>query len=646
MAIDQTRTGSTAHSGLLRRLLRDRSGNTFAMVAAAITPMLAMVGGGIDMGRSYLSQSRLQQACDAGVLAARKKLGSTAAVDGIVPGDVATTGNRFFNLNFRTGAYGTKDRKFMMSLEEDYSITGEARVEVPTTIMQVFGFDNVPVDVKCSAQLAMSNTDIMMVLDTTGSMSLTNPGDTDPRITILKDVVAGFHAQIEAAKGAETRVRYGFVPYSTNVNVGALLDDAWVIGDDWEYQSREARLSGEISTKTYTQNWNTVSGTATENGTIETYDATYNPAIDKSGEIDDGKEGYFTCNTPAPSGDYTNNDIKLSETTEAYFGPPPGTRFIEYRRRTLNGSRYWISRNGDKCHIKSRTYNNLVQTYERVTDPIKKTLKEWEYDQFKVDVTNWRSEVPGCIEERATYEISDYTNVDLTQALDLDLDLVPTSDEDTKWKPSYPKIIYARAMTGVTSGSFSKKGVKTKTEFIRPYDYDVAACPAPSRKLAEISAAELSTYLNTLTPVGQTYHDIGMIWGGRLISPSGLFAAENANINGRASNRHLIFLTDGETEPYDVAYSSYGLEPLDARRWDQGSALTLTQTVEKRFSFACEEVKKRNVTVWVIGFGTTMTDMLRTCAGDGHWFQADDAAQLNNIFNRIAKTIGELRVSK
>ena len=55
--------------GGLSRLARDRSGNTLAMVAAAIAPILAMVGSGIDMGRSYLSETRLQQACDAGVLA-------------------------------------------------------------------------------------------------------------------------------------------------------------------------------------------------------------------------------------------------------------------------------------------------------------------------------------------------------------------------------------------------------------------------------------------------------------------------------------------------------------------------------------------------------------------------------------------------
>jgi hypothetical protein len=45
--------------GLLGALLRDQSGNTLMLIAAAIAPLLAMVGGGIDMGRSYLSEVRL-----------------------------------------------------------------------------------------------------------------------------------------------------------------------------------------------------------------------------------------------------------------------------------------------------------------------------------------------------------------------------------------------------------------------------------------------------------------------------------------------------------------------------------------------------------------------------------------------------------
>ncbi len=45
--------------------------------------------------------------------------------------------------------------------------------------------------------------------------------------------------------------------------------------------------------------------------------------------------------------------------------------------------------------------------------------------------SNWRTEANGCMEERSTYEITDYDNVDLAQALDLDLDKVPTNRRRT-----------------------------------------------------------------------------------------------------------------------------------------------------------------------------------------------------------------------
>ena len=104
--------------------------------------------------------------------------------------------------------------------------------------MSIFGFTNVPVKVGCAARLSFSNTDVMMVLDTTGSMLQTNPGDALPKIAILRNVILGFYAQLEAAKSGGTRVRYGFVPYSANVNVGYLLKSDWMV-DEWDYQSRE-----------------------------------------------------------------------------------------------------------------------------------------------------------------------------------------------------------------------------------------------------------------------------------------------------------------------------------------------------------------------------------------------------------------------
>ena len=87
------------------------------------------------------------------------------------------------------------------------------------------------------------------------------------------------------------------------------------------------------------------------------------------------------------------------------------------------------------------------------------------------------------------------------------------------------------------------------------------------------------------------------------------------------------------------------------RRWKDGpdasgSSHTLTQTVEERFAFACEEVKNKNITVWVIAFGTSLNPIMTTCAGDGHYFEASDADELSATFASIAEQLGELRVTR
>lgn len=633
----------------LLRLAGDRAGNTLAIVAAGLLPLIAIIGGGIDMGRSYLSETRLQQACDAGVLAARKALGSSVAATGSPPNGVAATGNQFFNLNFQSGAYGTRNTAFTMTLEPDYSITGVATVEVPTTIMAIFGFSKIDVRANCQAQLNFTNTDVMMVLDTTGSMNETNSGDPKSKIETLKDVVRGFHAQLEASKGPGIRVRYGFVPYSFNVNVGGLLQDDWV-SNTWTYQSRDIdHVDGTVGTHYDWLNNTYISGGVTDTVT-DTYNATYSPPTAEYGA------GFWSCNKSLKKDTYSASYTLLSSTSEPFPGPPAGTKTTSHYRRVANGKYHWVDLNMSVCSVHESDYSNYTDEYDEVTYPEIQGTAYWNYKPVLRDVSNWRSESNGCIEERATYEITDYNNVDMTRALDLDLDTIPTPGiPATQWHPAYPQIIYERKLKGWGTGQFQVAPEVSTEDYFMPASSPGlgGSCPAPARKLAELPAADatgtnadLESFLGSLSAFGSTYHDIGMIWGGRLISPSGLFSTENADQAGKPTQRHLIFLTDGLTQPLDIAYGAYGVEPLDRRRWSSSSTQTLTDVVEGRFTVACQQVKNRNVQVWVIGFGVTMPDLLKNCAGNGHWFQADNAAQLNQAFSAIAAAMGDLRIAK
>ncbi len=638
---DDRRPQMRTFARLLARLARDRAGNTLMLIAAAILPIMAMVGGGVDMGRSYLSQNRLQQACDAGVLAARKKLGSQVVANGNVPGDVAATGNRFFNLNFRDGAYGSANRQFAMAIEANYAISGRASIDLPTAIMGIFGYDNMAIAVQCQARLNFGNTDVMMVLDTTGSMRDTNPGDSDPKIDVLRRVVKSFATQLEGSKSPGTRIRYGFVPYSTNVNVGGLLKDDWVV-DRWSYQSRvQTGTKPSTGTRTDRINVRCTANCSAPSSRVSTYTATYHPPAAETGGA------YYSCDTSPPRSTGGTRYTLVSTTNEPYVGPPAGTKQTKHYRAVTAGSYYWISLNGTTCEVWRVDYSNYTQEFDDVTTPSTSDLPIYTYLPIERDVTNWRAETSGCMEERGTYEIRDYNNVDLSRALDLDIDTVPTpGNPATQWRPMYTSAVFERKIKWDGSGNFDPKPVVTDDDYIQPAPWGLTACPAAARKLAEMSASQVGAYVDTLQPAGSTYHDIGMIWGGRLLSPTGIFADENADVGAQPTSRNLIFLTDGLTAPLDLSYGTYGVEPLDQRRWTQKSKISLTQLVENRFTVACSEVKKRNITVWVIGFGTSLNSVLTQCAGSGHFYEATDAAQLNDVFSKIAAQLGDLRVSK
>lgn len=614
-----------------RHLARDRSGNTLAMIAAALVPLLAMVGGAIDMGRSYLAQTRLQQACDAGVLAARKRMGTSAAAGGVIPSDVTEVGNRFFNVNFPDGAYGTTGRDFDLVLEGDFQLNATAQVIVPTTIMGMFGITEVPVNTSCGAQVGMANTDIVLALDVTGSMNLTNPGDSRPRIAELKDTVQSFHAQIEAAKAPGARVRYGFVPYSTNVNAASLLTDEQVV-DSWTYQSR--RLVGTGAASGTTSFWAVGSVIG---GTIDTTVASSYAAT--------GSGSALTCSS-APASTLTSTAMLIGTTSTSFAGPPAGTITRQTYHYTYNGSTFEVKLNGSTCEVHETRRSNYKVSYDWVTQPALAKGSNWQYRQETLDVSNWRSEAIGCMEEPDTYEIEDYGAVDFSRARDLDLDNVPAAgDSSSQWRPMYPGRIYARALKWNNTGAFNTAPVATTDEYYNPQIGDTAHCPNPARQLAEMDDSEVTAYLDSLKVGGSTYHDIGMLWAARLAAPTGLFADNNADLSAdHPTSRHIVFMTDGQTSALDLSYTAYGMEPLDRRRWNPSSTRSLTQVVEDRFAFICSEAKRRNITVWVVAFGTELNPVMTECAGPGRAFQASDGDELVEAFTAIANSIADLRL--
>jgi hypothetical protein len=232
--------------------------------------------------------------------------------------------------------------------------------------------------------------------------------------------------------------------------------------------------------------------------------------------------------------------------------------------------------------------------------------------------------------------------------------MVPTSDPRSQWRPAIPALVYARSVGNYSSPSgwsYAAVGpVSNNYINLSSYLTERAACPSAARKLAEMTNSSINAYLNGLNPAGYTYHDIGFLWGLRLMSAQGIFGAENATApNGGSISRHLIFMTDGETQTTIADYDAYGLSALDRRRTSIAALPTASDQntiVETRLLKLCKVAKEqKNITVWVIAFGTTLTQLLKDCASPNRAYQANDSVQLSNTFAEIAARISQLRVT-
>lgn len=674
MTMDSGRAPATK-PGLFARLRKDVAGNTLMITAGAILPLTAMVGAGVDTSRAYLVKSRLQQACDAGALAARKFMGG-----GTLTTDVTAKAQTFFGNNFPSGTYGTDTISFTPSQTPDGQVRGTASARVPMTLMTVFGNSFSTVNVSCDAKLEVGNSDIMFVLDITGSMACApedstsacntyiNSGGgfnsstgryvekTNSRMAGLRSAVMDFFDELDSAVSDSSRVRYGIVPYSSNVNLGStsmdtgtstpgILRPEWIV-DSWSYQSRDANMT-----------------------TQESIDSAPTPVT----EVYSGGASISQTNCA----NYGRNQFPTSGSNPIVTGTPPATTTTTSYTNNANGGVDWgysgaldTSGTSRSCRRTKTTYTTTYTGNYRFTN--------WTYQVSSLDVSSFKTggvlrlartgngtvteqgtytlkalaaattsgsnldlTWTGCIEERNTVATDDFDPIPAT-AYDLDIDRVPDS-EATRWRPAIPQMIYNRNNQDTET---------TTSDFFQPSQQNsFFSCNKRAWKLAERTRADMNGYVygSDFLPHGGTYHDIGMIWGARLISPTGIFASENATApNGRPIDRHIIFMTDGDMSPSRTSYTMYGLEKLDNRvdADESGSSDELKLRHNARFVAACNAARARGITIWVVGFSQSLTPELTACADPGNAFTSNDTATLRQQFRQIASRIAQLRLER
>lgn len=610
--------------GFFARIRRDIAANVMAIGAAAIIPLVGVVGGGVDASRMYLAKSRLQQACDAATLAARKELQGSAITGGNVPDSLKTTAGNFFRTNFNPGMYGTTGVTYNLTAGTGTALNGTASATVPTTLMKVFNVPQVTIGATCSADLSLPNIDVVMVLDNSGSMD----GD---RIAGLKSAVLSFYDELMAAKPAGARIRIGLVPYANTVNVGSVLTTANVnwVANSHTYQSRVATFEQRPKVTTNT-------------------DLLPREVV----QLGSGNSAHYHWNK--------NNETMFRPQCLAYEGQTytVGTEIWKVSEVVWDGD-YWGDDWPNNQKAACRAKVEKTSTTETVT-----VFDEYVYKPVVYDTSQFKqrtvvstpigdmgalvgSSWGGCIEEAATTILANDATSIPAGAKDMNIDLVPdNTDASTQWKPLWPEVTFDRAVPAE---------VRTTANYPNDYEYD---CPVRAYKLQEwpksgtARNADFEAAVNGMVASGYTMHDIGMIWAGRFLSPNGIFAADNAAApNGDPISRHVIFMTDGKMEPGPNSYHAYGDYDMEGRVAGFANDGTWSTTAigrhhSRRLALICEAIKNTNVTVWSIAFELPHTDYTRNCAtgGSARAFTADDSSELITQFRQIATAIAELRL--
>ncbi len=593
-------------TGFLGRFRRNVAGNVLILVAAAMIPLCAMIGGALDLSRLYLTKVRLQHACDAGALAGRKEMGG-----GSWDAAARTAATDYFNGNFKQGAYGSTTTNAVFT-SSGSDVTGVATSLVPMTLMAMFNVQPKLLTVNCVTAMQLPNTDVMFVLDTTGSMAdLPNGGTANggagSKIAVLRNSVKCFYEALAQLKtnatncasntyagiNSDSQLRFGFVPYSSNVNISQLALPSSYFARAWPYQSRSKTLV-----------WTGWSNTRT-----------------------------------------------------ACTAKPANTADQEYR----------TSGSGSNCVVQTRT-RYAAWLYAKTNLAIDPTSALTAFRNTRIpntppaasvmvpgignNYTNRNVDWDGCIEEQsATTNINNVPNA--------------------SFAPVLPDAIYMRnalstASTRYTSffDALSQNDTTSQDDFYNGMANFRYFCPTPAEKLTGTNVwtpTSFASYVDSLTPSGNTYHDYGMLWGGRLLSPNGMFASENGTTSsGGVIQRHLIFMTDGDASTNACDYTNYGIAWWDHRTNSSTDDCDinvpdryLTPDVNTRLAALCTSIKNEpNTLVWVISFGgtginTATKARLSACASDDdHFYDATSAASLKSAFEDIAARIAQLRLER
>ncbi|RUM06860.1 TadE/TadG family type IV pilus assembly protein [Rhizobium chutanense] len=220
---------------MLHRFISDRSGNFGIMTALLVVPLLGAAGTAVDFGSALSLRTELYAAADAAAVGSITPTSQAATQANTMSGDGSLTLGKseaekifFSQMSKKQGDVPVTVDIGVQKKAGTLSSTVTFNATMPTTFMQVLGFDEIAVSGTATAQFETpSYMDFFMLLDNTPSMGV---GATTDDIAAMKKATANGHdggkdkncafaCHIVSEKGVEDKNSYYNVARNNGVTI-------------------------------------------------------------------------------------------------------------------------------------------------------------------------------------------------------------------------------------------------------------------------------------------------------------------------------------------------------------------------------------------------------------------------------------------
>lgn len=629
---------------------RDRSGNVAMLFGLAMIPVLGGIGAALDYSRASSTRSDLQSAVDSASLAGARLLPKgeeqvKAAVAAFMAANLPT--------EFKNSPYTVK-----VDLKEKL-VRVEMTANVNATIMKMIGKDKMAVTVHSQAVTGIDRTEVVLALDTTGTMR--------NHMASLREGTSEIIKLLFEAAVAKDDVRIAMVPYVAQVNIGAHPSRM-----SWMDTNANARYHGE-NFRNYPMKDRRCDPPPPPAPPTPIVQAPKNPGgVPLPPQAQNNQPQNNNPSPPQPpappkppkakpwSPDLGSLDLP---------GQDSGMRFAGYSGADVRAGIDFLlaALAPGKAHAQSAwPYGTLDDTTPidcTRTTPIRVN----HFELFNAMNVRWK----GCVEARPS-------------PYDVDLTAPASGNPDTLFVPYlWPdesdnhagdvRNNYLPDTAGMPSWLKDTGSSELRQSFIWKYRFGGApniddtsfltrgpnaACPDPivpltaNRNELDSAVSNLRAYAASGTNIAE-----GMAWAWRVISPGQPF--DEAAPYDKKNKKFVVLMTDGVNEvvPQGVDWnkSDYSAVGYAAKsRLDTSDRTEITSKLDDKLTTVCDSMKGKDIQIFTILYdpvgytsSASITSRLQKCATKPQFsFRVVTQGDLVQAFRTIGGEITKLRINR